>query len=343
MVPFEPDGVFAGIPYRALPDGTIEAMMPGGLVKFKDVDQIVAVANGTPAFSIVTTQAIVPHDQVVRSEGNGGLKVQDYQSLLLEAVKNNSHNSSGRLPVVQQQEQFRRDDQSGYSSMSLIDLMRHIHEMALVVARIEAERIRDQSERACSQQIGSSASPRSFPASATDSQIPARLAAQPSSASETPSQSDREGRNDQTHPPEETDYQTYRGKPVEQSQTNNQLYTEPTDDKFIDDRSDHEQSESVDMTSSPSRELQILAPASTSPSYQSPPLTLSSRRISGRSATRRSRPVCPRSKSVLWFVDIRNIVRWDGIYCRDTMAFLEANLFTRELEYFKSKCRIEAQ
>ena len=270
MVPFEPDGVFAGIPYRALPDGTIEAMMPGGLVKFKDVDQIVAVANGTPAFSIVTTQAIVPHDQVVRSEGNGGLKVQDYQSLLLEAVKNNSHNSSGRLPVVQQQEQFRRDDQSGYSSMSLIDLMRHIHEMALVVARIEAEHIRDQSERACSQQIGSSASPRSFPASATDSQIPARLAAQPSSASETPSQSDREGRNDQTHPPEETDYQTYRGKPVEQSQTNNQLYTEPTNDKFIDDRSDHEQSESVDMTSSPSRELQILAPASTSPSYQSP-------------------------------------------------------------------------
>ena len=270
MAPFEPDGVFAGIPYRALPDGTIEAMMPGGLVKFKDVDQIVAVANGTPAFSIVTTQAIVPHDQVARWEGNGGPKVPDYQSLLLDAVKNNSHNSSERLPVVQQQEQFRRGDQSGYSSMSLIDLMRHIHEMALVVARIEAERIRDQSERAYSEQIGSSASARPFPARTADSSIPARLVAQPSSASEPHSQSGWEDTNDQTHPPEETNYQTHRRNAVEQSQTDNQHYAEPTDDQFIDDQSDQEQSESVDTTSSPSRELQILSPASTPPLYQAP-------------------------------------------------------------------------
>ena len=45
MTPFEPDGVYNSIPYRVLPDCSIEAMMPGGLVKFKDMDQLVATSR----------------------------------------------------------------------------------------------------------------------------------------------------------------------------------------------------------------------------------------------------------------------------------------------------------
>lgn len=36
--PFEADGVFAGIPYRALDDGSIEAMMQGSTVRFRDIE-----------------------------------------------------------------------------------------------------------------------------------------------------------------------------------------------------------------------------------------------------------------------------------------------------------------
>ena len=49
MTPFEPDGVYNSIPYRVLPDCSIEAMMPGGLVKFKNMDQLVATSTSAPA------------------------------------------------------------------------------------------------------------------------------------------------------------------------------------------------------------------------------------------------------------------------------------------------------
>jgi hypothetical protein len=38
--------VFAGIPYKVIDSGAIEAMMPGGLVRFKDMDQFIAAATG---------------------------------------------------------------------------------------------------------------------------------------------------------------------------------------------------------------------------------------------------------------------------------------------------------
>jgi hypothetical protein len=43
--PFEPDGVFAGIPYRVTRDGSIEAIMQGSLVRFADYDKFIS-ANG---------------------------------------------------------------------------------------------------------------------------------------------------------------------------------------------------------------------------------------------------------------------------------------------------------
>ena len=44
VTPFEPDGVYNSVPYRVLPDCSIEAMMPGGLVKFKDMELHLAVS-----------------------------------------------------------------------------------------------------------------------------------------------------------------------------------------------------------------------------------------------------------------------------------------------------------
>jgi hypothetical protein len=37
--PFEPDGVYAGIPYRVAPDGSIDAIMQGAMVRFRDFDK----------------------------------------------------------------------------------------------------------------------------------------------------------------------------------------------------------------------------------------------------------------------------------------------------------------
>jgi len=36
---FEPDGVYGGIPYRVADDGSIEAIMQGSLIRFRDVDR----------------------------------------------------------------------------------------------------------------------------------------------------------------------------------------------------------------------------------------------------------------------------------------------------------------
>jgi hypothetical protein len=44
---FEAQGVYAGIPYRVLSNGTIDAMMAGGLVNFSTMEQLVAAASGS--------------------------------------------------------------------------------------------------------------------------------------------------------------------------------------------------------------------------------------------------------------------------------------------------------
>lgn len=52
---FEPDGVYAGIPYRVLSNGSIEAMLHGRIVKFKSMDQLLDVAAGTPLLGVIST------------------------------------------------------------------------------------------------------------------------------------------------------------------------------------------------------------------------------------------------------------------------------------------------
>jgi hypothetical protein len=45
--PFEPDGIHAGIPYRVMRDGSINAVMQGATVRFADHDKF-AAATGSP-------------------------------------------------------------------------------------------------------------------------------------------------------------------------------------------------------------------------------------------------------------------------------------------------------
>jgi hypothetical protein len=44
--PFQPQGVLNGIPYRILPQGQVEAMLPGGRTVFRNLDTLAAVAKG---------------------------------------------------------------------------------------------------------------------------------------------------------------------------------------------------------------------------------------------------------------------------------------------------------
>ena len=46
---FKPEGVLKGFPYRLLEDGTVDAMMTGGLVHFRDMEQFRAAAEGRDA------------------------------------------------------------------------------------------------------------------------------------------------------------------------------------------------------------------------------------------------------------------------------------------------------
>ena len=46
---FSPEGVIKGFPYRLLEDGTVDAMMTGGLVRFRDMEQFRAAAEGRDA------------------------------------------------------------------------------------------------------------------------------------------------------------------------------------------------------------------------------------------------------------------------------------------------------
>jgi hypothetical protein len=46
--PFEPDGVFAGVPYRVANDGSIHAIMQGAVVRFQDFEKFTgALGMGT--------------------------------------------------------------------------------------------------------------------------------------------------------------------------------------------------------------------------------------------------------------------------------------------------------
>jgi hypothetical protein len=58
---FEPDGVYAGVPYKVEDGGTINAMMAGGRVRFREMNQFIAAVTGGS-----THQDRVPWNGVAR-------------------------------------------------------------------------------------------------------------------------------------------------------------------------------------------------------------------------------------------------------------------------------------
>jgi hypothetical protein len=150
MAPFEPEAVYSNIPYRVLPDSSIEAMMPGGLVKFKNLDLFLAAAGGRPA-DTDAGRSIGSHDLLQstdRSNSNvpAPIRPLDYYSILQEAIKTANHNSSQLRALVYDRARFnlKRDILYGHPSMGLAELVQQVKDFELAVARIEANAVDDR-------------------------------------------------------------------------------------------------------------------------------------------------------------------------------------------------------
>jgi hypothetical protein len=147
--PFEADGVYDGIPYRVLADCSIEAMLHGSLVKFKNMDQFIASTSRAAATG--SSQSTKPYDQLGNAnERSAKLPASaqplDYYSILLETIKNTQQNSAQLRALVYERARFnfKRDILFGHSSLGLTDLVRHVNDFELAVARIEANAIDGQ-------------------------------------------------------------------------------------------------------------------------------------------------------------------------------------------------------
>jgi hypothetical protein len=76
---FEPEAVLKGFPYRLRENGTIDAMMTGGLVHFRDMEQFRAAVEGGDVDNVeaelkaeVTAQQSTPAGPVARPTPTGG-------------------------------------------------------------------------------------------------------------------------------------------------------------------------------------------------------------------------------------------------------------------------------
>ena len=150
MTPFEPEGVYCSIPYRVLPDNSIEAMMPGGLVKFKNMDLFLA-SSGSATAGTNVERSILARDFLENTDKQNSnvpapMRPLDYYSILQDAIKTAKHNSSQLRALVYERARFnlKRDILYGHSSMGLAELVQHVKDFELAVARIEANAEDDQ-------------------------------------------------------------------------------------------------------------------------------------------------------------------------------------------------------
>src|SRR4029077_20783096 len=150
MTPFEPEGVYCSIPYRVLPDNSIEAMMPGGLVKFKNMDLFLASSGSATVGANVARSILAPDFLKDTDKQNSNFPAPtrplDFYSILQEAIKTAEHNSSQLRALVYERARFnlKRDILYGHSSMGLAELVQHIKDFELAVARIEANALDDR-------------------------------------------------------------------------------------------------------------------------------------------------------------------------------------------------------
>jgi hypothetical protein len=150
MAPFEPEGVYCSIPYRVLPDSSIEAMMPGGLVKFRNMDLFLASSGSATAGTNVARSILAPDylENTKRQSSNvpAPARPLDFYSILQDAINTAKHNSSQLRELVYERARFnlKRDILYGHSSMGLTELVQHVKDFELAVARIEANAVDDQ-------------------------------------------------------------------------------------------------------------------------------------------------------------------------------------------------------
>ena len=150
MTPFEPEGVYCSIPYRVLPDNSIEAMMPGGLVKFKNMDLFLA-SSGSATAGTNVERSILARDFLENTDKQNSnvpapMRPLDFYSILQDAIKTAKHNSFQLRALVYERARFnlKRDILYGHSSMGLAELVQHVKDFELAVARIEANAEDDQ-------------------------------------------------------------------------------------------------------------------------------------------------------------------------------------------------------
>jgi hypothetical protein len=136
--PFEADGVYNGVPYRVLPDCSIEAMMPAGVVKFKDMDQLIASSHRAFSGHSTTRSDLLP---VLDGGSENSLTTpSDYYSILIRAIDAAKKNSAELRHLVYERARFnmKRDFLFGSSNMPLTDVVRHVNAFEAAVARIES-------------------------------------------------------------------------------------------------------------------------------------------------------------------------------------------------------------
>ncbi len=140
--PFKSDSAYAGIPYRVLKDASVEALMPNGeVVNFKTVEQFLAAANENPAkFNVARPTALADAGGPTIQNLPASAKPLDYYSLLLDTIKNTENNSAQLRQLVYERMRFnfKRDFLFGHSTLGLADIVKHVNDFELAVARIEA-------------------------------------------------------------------------------------------------------------------------------------------------------------------------------------------------------------
>jgi hypothetical protein len=135
---FASDGEYAGIPYRVLEDCSIEAELPTGLMKFKDMEQFLAAVANVP--NVSTSRLESPEAMGNRANIPAKTAPIDYHSILLEAIRKTENNSAQLRALVYERARFhmKREFLFGYSSLGLSEIVQHVNDFELAIARIEA-------------------------------------------------------------------------------------------------------------------------------------------------------------------------------------------------------------
>ncbi len=141
MTEIDYDGDYSGILYRVLPDSSIDAMLPTGLVNFKNIDQFMAAALKKSAAGRLDLKSngMLENTNGQRENIPTKAKPLDYYSILLDAIYKTEQNSAQLRALVYERARFniKREFLFEYSSLGLSEIVQHVNDFERAVARIE--------------------------------------------------------------------------------------------------------------------------------------------------------------------------------------------------------------